>query len=440
VNLRLTDYSTTVNLTATGAALRRYVPQAPEVDTTEAAQVGQDGADVFGVTYQNVQETAEVLLEGGLAAARATLNTINGLFQQARHRQRTGLGARVYVEYRLADTDAWYRSEVLFGRAVLDEGDLDYDTQLAVAEPQLVLFWTRRFYWEYAATSGGATAALEVPLDATSGGVAITNDAGNALAVDGDDVAGDLPAPLRLELTNTFATNRHYTIYTALNVFSAPATYSHHVAGATTAAVGTTETLLHTISLNAATLAALGGNAVRILALIASNWPNTLWLRWKVYWSVTLLWEGGWQQQTGLGLNDMGAVALPPRIVQGSGVNPEALELRLYGRDATNDGNTYTFTWFQLVPLDGWRVLVPAGYGLAQNTRVVDDGPAGEVWSDGWAGGGYAPQYLAHGQPLQVWPGRDQRLYVVVDSDTGTTVDGRTSTVRAYYRPRRLLL
>lgn len=64
---------------------------------------------------------------------------------------------------------------------------------------------------------------------------------------------------------------------------------------------------------------------------MASYWPNTLWLRWKLYWSLTLLWEGPWMQQVGLGVKDMGAVALPPRAILGAD-GAAGLELCLYAR------------------------------------------------------------------------------------------------------------
>jgi len=445
MRLRLTDGTTTLT-SGTDFELRRYTPQAPQLDTQEAARAGADGAEVYGATYRNVTESAAIYLDaddeyaGGVVAnARSTLATIHRMFEQARHRQRTGMGARVWVEHQVEDGDDWYRSELLAGRVVMDDAKLRYGLQLLGEHIELVLLWTRRFFWEYAATAAGVTDALEVPLNGATGGAAITNDAGNTLDIDAADVVGDLPAPLRLEVTNTDASAaRHYTIYVAHNVYSEPGDFAHHLAGGSTSTGSGSEVLLYTWSLTTAMLEDLAGNIARLMMLMSSVWPNTLWLRWAVYWSLTRLWESGWMQQTGQGLKDLAAAPLPPKLVEGAGVAPSALELRLYGRGAT--GVPYTITWLQIVPVDSWRVLQPVGYGLAQNTRVVDDAITGQVWSDGWGAGTYTPHYTARGNPIMVRPGLDQRLYVLVNTDTGTSVDGRTSTVRAYYRPRRLLL
>lgn len=440
MDLQITDGVTTISLTSTDAYLRRYVPAVPEIDTREATRAGTDGADVYGVTYRNVTEQASIGWEGTLTQARETLQTLNQMFEAARHVNRTGMGRRLWVEYRLEDDEDWYRSEILAGRAIIDESGVDYDVQLATDVIEMVVFWQRRHFWEYAADAIGDRDPLEVPLNGAPGGAAITNDAGNTLDIDDDDVIGDLPAPLRLEISNTDAsTPRHYTVHVAQNVHSAPATYSHHHAGGTTAAVGATETLLYTWTLTSTALDALAGNVARLMLLMSSYWPNTLWLRWSIYWSLTRLWESGWMQMRGIGLKDMAAAPIPPKIVRGA-EDASALELRLYGRDVYNPGQQYVITWLQILPLDGWRVLTPAGYGLWEDGRVVDDAIEGEIWADSGDATAYTPHYTARGNPIMVRPGMDQRLYVVVSTDTGTSVDGRTSTVQAYYRPRRLLL
>jgi hypothetical protein len=437
MDLRITDGTTTVNLTATDAALRHYVPATPELDITTDEGMG-DGQEVTGAPYRNVTERADVLIEGTLTAARARLGALHRLMQTARQRQVRKLGPRVWVWYRLANTDLWYRSEILAGRVLHDESDSAYDTQLAIAQIEVSILWTRRPFWEYAATAGGVTTHLPVFMNGVTTPVAITNDAGNTLDIDGDDLLGDLPAPARLQITNTndSAVNRHARVWVARNRHSAPASYSHHVGGFTTGNSAPTETLIHTHTLTSASLSHLAGNTARILGLMSSYWPNTLWLRWKVYWLLTMLWEGPWMQQIGLGIKDMGAVALPPRPIVGGG-DAAAMELRLYARDPVNV-TPYTFTWMQLLPVDSWRPLIPAGYGLLENWTLVDDPIEDEVYVD--QGAVHSVHYSGRGGPVMLTPGADQRLYVVHDTQTGASVTGRTSTVQAFYRPRRLTL
>ncbi len=438
MKLRLTDGTTTLE-SGTDFEIRRYTPRTPEMDVASDPTLG-DGERVLGAPYRNVAEQCAIYLDGAnagygetaLEAARRTLGEIGRLLGAARERQARGLGPRVWVAQQVADGDDWYRSEVLIGRALVDDGNLRYGLQLAGEHLEVTLIWTRRFFWEY-----GETAPIALPLNASTDPEGITNDDGNTLDVDGDDVVGDLPAPLCLRVTNTTdSETRTSTVYVARNERSAPSSYSHHVAGFTTETVGPAEARIKTITMTGATLAHLAGNTCRLLALMQSYWPNTLWLRWKVYFSVTLLWEGPWMQQGGLGLKDMGAVALPPRAIAGADPAYD-LELRLYARDAVNAG-PYTFTWLQILPVDSWRVLAPAGYGLANGWAVVDDAPAGQVYAD--LGATTSVHYSARGGAIAVTPGADQRLYVVHNTQTGTSVSGRTSTVQAWYRPRRIAL
>jgi len=438
IELRFTDGVRIIDLADVHGTVRRYTPQIPELETLTMGRVATDGGEQPVVAFRNVTESAEVWWLGNLAAQRANMATLATLFQQARHWQRTHMGAPVFVELRANAGEPWYRSEVLSGRALIDDSRTGLGAQLDTPMLTSEVIFTRRFFWEYAATPDGDDAPLELPLNGTTGGTAITCDASNTLDVTAGDVLGDLPAPLRLKITNTYDnTIRHYTLYLAHNVFSDPTGLNHHLAGGTTAQVGTSETLLYTWNLTAATLAALGGNVCRLMMLLSSVWPNTLWMRFKVYYSVTNLWEGQWTQQTGQGMKDMGTVRLPGRVVTGTD-GPQPLELRLYGRDVDNPGATYNVTWLQTLPLDSYRVLTPAGYGLPYTYSVVDDAIEGEIWAD-W-GDGYLTHYSTSGEPISVWPGRDQRVYLLIQTDTGTAIDGRASTVQAYYRPRRLAL
>jgi hypothetical protein len=133
-------------------------------------------------------------------------------------------------------------------------------------------------------------------------------------------------------------------------------------------------------------------------------------------------------------LQDLGVVQLPPWLP--GETSQASVTLALYLRK-TGGGTLYT-DFLQLSCLDGWRRLSPRGYGLPYNCRLVDDGIASLVWTDGWPG--KAGHYIGYGRPIHVWPGKAQRLYFLVDSETRTAQIERIYDVWINYRPRRLTL
>lgn len=435
MEIKFTCGSTSISLgNALFAAgeIRKFTPRTPDIDNAGIRTLGTDGGEISSIVYRNVEERIEIYWKGTPEQQLASWRSLNQMFEEARRRQKTRRGDRMYVELQIELGGDWYRSEILAGRCSIDDRQMKFGVQLSSDHLESIILFTRRYFWEYAGD------LIEVPLNATTGGTSIANDASCTLDIDRSSILGDLPSPLRLELTNTFDNVvRTSKIFVGQNVFSSPTLYTHHLAGATTSNTGPLENVIWTIDLAAEDLARLRGNIVRIVGLMSSYWPNTLWLRWKVYWLLTKLWEGSWCQIGGIGLKDMGSVALPPRPFP-AGELPGNFQLRLYARDAVNT-TPVTWTWLKLVPLDGWRLLLPAGYGLAYQTRVIDDATEDLIWSDGWAGGPTC-HYTGRGKPIHVFPGRDQRLYVVVDTSTGTAADQRTSLVKAYYRPRRLTL
>jgi hypothetical protein len=439
MQLRLVQDETTIlTLSSTDARTMRYSPRMPEINANSEALAG-DGEAILGAPYRNVTEQVDLYWEGTRDTQIASLHKLQRLLELARQRQQTGHGARIWVHFRLASTDPWYRSEILAGRAQVEDTRYKLGLQAITPHFETAIIWTRRPYWEYAADKTGDTDALEIPLDGYDGGTTVTNNADNVIEIAGAHVIGSMPAPLRLEITNAQdSATRATTIYVARGIVGALDT-THHYDGWSVTSVNATETLLHTVSLTGEALAAWGGDFMRLMIALSGTFATDLWMRWKLYFSVTCLWEGPWINPTyWTGLRDMGAVALPPRPVYGS-ILSYPLDLRLYGRRASGT-TSFAVTWLQILPLESWRVLVPAGYGLAYQTRVVDDGITGEVWTDGWDGGGYTTHYSGRGNPIMVEPGRDQRLYLLHHTSTGSGINNRALSVRAYYRPRKVTL
>lgn len=393
----------------------------------------------------------------------ATIQAVQAAFAQAWLRKKKRIGDRVYLQL-TPQGGSLQRTEITPGSLVKhNENVLGYEWIASAVTGFLTV--TRRPWWERASAelaldngSGGGPA---------TGGVTVYNhdDGGaghdNWVAIAGSAITGAVPGPVELRLTNTQNVNRAYSVHVAHNVLSDPANLTHILeaesastitSGATnavatasngsyvTSTVGSgAESRYFQWTLSTALLNAAAGNRFRVLARFHTAPSASLKARLKVAFELTTLWEG--QQfipNAGVGnfFQDLGIVRLPPALVGTGTLYP--LYLDLYYE--LSGGGSVSLDFLALLPLDGYRKLEPRGYGLAYNARLVDDMIEGYVYTDGWATSGKTPHYLGFGDPIRLWPGRDQRLYFYADKNTGVPDIDQTWSVRAYYRPRVLTI
>lgn len=463
--LRLTDGSTTINLTGGSDGVyggAEYVPRAPDVSEIEfTASALRDGGELVKATRRNVAESLSLVITGASRSALATTqHDIEKLFEQARQYQERGVGDRVYVEYRKADSGDVYRSEILRG-TVQPSDETASERWFEAGAIRVTVAWKRRWYWE----GPESELSLENTHGSGTGGVTVYNhyDSVNENFVDiaGEDVEGVIPAACRIEMTNSYnETARLSRVWLAHNIFSSPASFDHILEGeeasggatgssseasdgefTTVTWSGDTETELLSWSLSTTLLNAAAGNWFHVLVRFQLSPATDIWYRFKIIHSSTAtVWEGPWVKFDSdyvLKIRSMGLVQLPPWLT--GGYDSVSLDLNLYGKK--EGGDTEYIDFIQLTPVDGFRYLYPAGYGVQYNQRLVDDGIEGLLYMDSGNGTARYGYYIAQGAPIQLWPGRDQRLYFLQHAWTGNTAEiDRTLSVRVYYRPRRLTL
>jgi hypothetical protein len=406
----------------------------------------------------DVTESVQVLIDEPIASARLKLQAIRRALQQAARFQRLPLGNPVYARYKLHAGDDQYRTEILYGRVELDRRTMD----LHWRNDKLVftLDWRRQPWWEgpedeIALKNGNG--------DGTGGRTIENHDDGDAgddayLEIDGDEIAGDLPAPVRLEITNSEAgTPRGYTYYVSHALLPDPDNLDFILEaedGAAGTAEGgnsggsyarhallTSETAAYTWALTTAQLNAYGGNWYLALARFRAAVPSSTKLRLQLKYQSTMFWQQDAQviPNTTDRLQALGSLQLPPAIL---GANYGDLGLVLTATRASAADLDLDF--IALLPLDGLRIYrskIP--YGLAQNEVLVDDSISRPARVYVNVAGEKVPAYALaqHGvPPIMVWPGAEQRLIILHDAADGTAAINLTSSVRAYYRPRRLSL
>ena len=317
----------------------------------------------------------------------------------------------------------------------------------------------------YTVTTGN-TAAKVVVSEAI-----VTEDAGATVTIIGPvqnyaqiaaaDVVGDLPAPPRLEITNTTVGGiQDADVYIAHNILSAPATFAH-ILEAESATGGTmtedasssggyknivswevtTETLLLDWTLSTTLLNACASNYFRLL--LRMSYPylyDDLWVKMKLSVGLSIFWESEWSlPQNPSSLIELATVQLPPNLIGIGDSYP--LHLKLYGKRAITGTHTLEIDYMQLSPLDGWRKLEPNKTDTAQllpyNARLVDDEIDNYLYTDSWSTPGRFGNYHTASAPILLCPNKLQRFYFLHNIDSTSAPIARTLSIKAYYRPRR---
>jgi hypothetical protein len=443
--LQLTDGTTTVVLSGTSPVRgATYFPATPSYSAN---------------VLQPVTETAEVNLTGTQTAIRATINSIETLLRRGLERQATGAGERVFVEYKPVDTDsAAYRSEVLDGRVQWSAdpglrrlGDNNPTVRVAV-------IWTRAPWWE------GPEAELQLSANgqgAATGGRTTYNDPanGNWVQVAAAQIAGNLPAPIRLQLMNTAGASKNFRrVFVGVNAFSDPDNLVHFLQGEARISGGSVDSdaahsggqalevtlsgtpTAYSWTLPQADLQRTKGRRFRLL-LRTPGATGSLYVQPQIRTTAgTLLWTGdelplttpiyeSWQ--------DLGIVPLPP-----GGYSGGSAQLRL--ALALRGSGVALLDVLQLTALDDYLHMELPGVGMAigNNEAIVHDSIERLVYH--LSGSVHAPLSTAFGGELLLQPGVNNRLYILHQlnaAQTGGAGDapiGNTLSVRAYYRPRRV--
>jgi hypothetical protein len=448
--MRLTNGTDTLfDLTGAGCAVRD--------ETGALASTGRPAADT--------QHTAiDLRLTGGMAAIQGSIQTVERCLDQARRYEAARLGAPVYLEARVRDDDEWKRSRVLDGWFSKLTPHLAALTGVMMA----TLTLERVNYFE-------ASAETQLPLTNANGTNNTTglkvyncNDQSGAAPnkrVNHVDIAapsGDLPAPLRLEITNNYNDGVGASlIYAGLATYADLTTFdplleAEAAAGGSTtansAASGgnySTATLatsgdiqLWTWTLTAARMAACAGRTYKLIARFVSGSYTDVWFYPYIFYnSVVPLRQGALVRPSNYYarvLRDLGAVQLPPWLA-GVG-SPGALSLRLYGRRAVDSSLNVALDFLFLMPTDGFREYQLTG-ALEYNYTLVDDGVADHLYIQDASAANRMGNVTGIGDPLMVVPGRAARIYFLHHSESGNSAAiTRTLSIKAYYRPRRLTL
>lgn len=446
MEVRFSDGTTTYNLHTGNVTHLSYTP-------------------TVGAGKDRVTDTLEILIAAAdLASQQATKDTINGWLALAREMQETVSETRIWIEIKQTSETDWRRSELLGGRLQPMAGTLDGHSQLKQAY-QMV--FERRNYWEWPEE--------ELPISINNstfatGGVVVTAD-GEAIYLQGADIAGDpqQPVPVRIELTEP--TSTYYEGITKFivchNVFAGVTGNAHILEAEQAAPTGgaTADALARggqvnrvtwtggpmnnahmlKFGLGSALLSNLGGRWYRLLLAVKATITEPLYGHFSLFW-------GGYQanihspiteteeieiKNSPLGafrLLDFGALQLPSFV---SGTMPPAgLTLTLRLRTTVTSGQL-DVDFLHLTPTDS---LYVARSGNIANTmdKVVMDGRLPKTYTRQIFTSQAIDEFSDVSKHVSLWPGRNQWLGILqtYNHDEIFQIDVPWN-MRIYYRPRR---
>ena len=192
-------------------------------------------------------------------------------------------------------------------------------------------------------------------------------------------------------------------------------------------------------TLSAAYLNACQGGWFKVLARWYGAPRTDVKYRMKLEFAVTHIWQTGQitlDTSRALQIRDMFTFRLPPWLIGQS--NLASLDLIMTGYQNTGSSINLNLDFLQITPLDGWRLLECSGYGVLQNSRMIDDGVNGICYIDSGVGSDKAGYLVPYGNSLELYPNKKQKLYFLMHSVYGNQAEiDRTISVKLFYRPRR---
>lgn len=448
--LRFTDGSTTVTVTTGDMYLAKYTPQTA-VDLTAP-----------------LKESAQVRFYRSNASIRSNVQLLNRLFVQAASYQSNRTGPKVYVEFDPGDTGDVYRS-LLFSGAVHPMERL-LGEEWTNNNVGMTLEWTRQPFWE------GPLA--QIPLTNSSAtddltGIAVNNcnysatgvTCENWVDIDGADILGDYPAPIKLVMENTKnGADETDEIFVWHNVHSNPSDLNHIIEAETDIAAyanpdsdvtcsdgykdsiiwaSSSETKIAEWTLSDTTLGYTAGGKFVILARWAGLFPyDDCWVRMKLetttnYYDVL---RGDLAKvspiENGRELTILDTMRLPPYL-QGDASLRE-LALTMYARHAGSSSEV-DLDYIQLSPISGdsgWLWFRSVARGVPYGNDFVHDDTEGVTYRTDDSNKKIA-EFSQRGGPILLEPNQDQRLYFNTSDYNGYAKIDQTWSVQLWYRPRR---
>lgn len=443
----ITDGTTTITLDQGNG----YLITGFDMNTAEISYNEVSKTDVNEIERLNVTSTLDLVFRASTIAGIQTLiKNLERLLDKSILRQNRKNFTKVYLQVTV-DGDVAWRSEILYFRLV---PKTDLFDGLTAKNTEYTLFLTRRYYFE------GPEKELEISNSgnsAATGGIDIFNHNDgttahdNYVAIAAAQVGGTLPTPVKLTLKNTNGSSIGYrNFYLANNAFSDPDNFNNIIEGESRESGFGTVTSSATSSGGDYNFYTFTDNGYIPFALTDTLLEQTQgrWFRLLmrcVSWSGTnifvtpelrdstgliTLWSGSEKKlpTSTTAIQDLGSIPLP------SGpTNTVYSDMTLVLKVRCTGSGQLNIDYIQLTPLDSYQYVIQRGLNITNNSVITFDGIEGIIHANGQT------IYSSRVGPLYVFPNRNQRIYILYDSSSGSVVDN-TADIQVYIRERRLTI
>lgn len=286
------------------------------------------------------------------------------------------------------------------------------------------------------------------------------------VTINPEDVEGDIPAPIRLEMELDYnvSSRKSQLFWISNNVNSSPANFpwvleAESAVGGTPAvvagnsngsrnviAIDPVEAVKLTWTMTAAQMAYAAGNLFHVLIRFSTDDDTVSYYRLRIddATATDTFWEGEqvkFSTQYATLIRDLGVIRLPPwRMAEGS--NNDALTLALLAQSSDGTSFNVAVDCVYLMPVDSFRFINLIGAVRYQH-RMVDDEIEEDLFVDTVAAPGRPRECsgVAIGTPILIHPGKTNKLYFQSHTATSNIAPiDMDHLVKIYYRPLRIAL
>ncbi len=409
---------------------------------------------------QTVREKFEITLSGSPAQVSAGLARLDQVILRAASYSNMAYFSPQYLRFQLEAGGDYYYAEI--SELYLEASPTSYITHQK-GSFLVTLHYTRFNYFD--------GTQCELPLNGRGGTdqtggfdlinhTDLTSNYGNYVTIKSVDSETDLPAPLRIELENTYASNKikdiaigsfHHPSVTDEKIFFAFATdmsggtqyynvnaindYYRRVSWTSTA-----WTSLYNYPVPLTEVDDLDGRSFRpVLHLYNSHAFSDLYFRIK-------LMRGSYTLQVcDLVYSDPNfqyvlfpPIQIPPNQLLRE-MLPHHVEIQIDGLKEDGSAAQIDVDCLQLLPLD-YSAFFQGFFEMSQDDKLIDDSFRKLSNVRYSAVGSETVAHLRSGGPLLLYPGHNNFLFFILANENNVIDINRTSQVRVYYRPRLRLL
>jgi hypothetical protein len=412
-----------------------------------------------------IDDTIELVLEDNSAGSlSAAYGKIEYFLNLAKDYTANQVGKPVYLECIGAAGEVASRSPVADGWLEIAGGER------AHGSVGLRLHMARAPWWETSAEQ-----QLKVALAGQASSLAelaICNhnddDTGhdNFFRILGADIAGDLPAPCRIEIRASI--NAIYNFWIGGDRFPSPSgdlfldnslfeSLFTNTANGTTVAdatcsyghklnlswAGAAETLLFQWALLANNTAPGQGRIYKpVMRCPGGIGAADLWLRFRTLGiSGNVIWDGPFTLcPSGVEMFDLAPIQVPPNLVHmADKYGPITIEC--LGKRIAGGATAFSFDYLSLMPTDFFIKGLARSTGCVQGRTLYVDGMAEEIYSGTNRNGGFDNDFQVMGGPVfLLYPGKTHQIMIHTTGSAAAASIWNAYGITVFYRPRRRLL